>query len=255
MYYVPDGYQRKKRSRWYASLLIATIPLFIFSLVVNVITRVPDMYEWKFNRTIAASQELEEGQELSLQTLEEAGIFVEPAEMAGQISDYVRGSTDSLYAVNKTNELYDYYIGRAAVFTEADYCILDRVKLFDNITAVLGIMSFIANVAIFMILVKGGYDTKALYRRKFVWSMAAMLGIVLAVAVYGFIPPVTGFINHTVLGIPQGAVLSQILGTQILKNAAIVITAGCILVSAAVMYITWLCTKSRDIFNERRYFK
>ena len=255
MYYVPDGYQRKKPSRWYASLLIATIPLFIFSLVVNVITRVPDMYEWKFNRIIEASEELEEGQELPLQTLEEAGIFVEPAEMAGQISDYVGGSTDSLYAVSKTNELYDYYIGKAAVFTESDYGILDRLKLFDNITAVLGIMSFIASVAIFMILVKGGYDTKALNRRKFVWSMAAMLGVVLVTAVYGFVPPVTGFINHTVLGIPHGAVLSQILGTQILKNAAIVITAGCILVSAAVMYITWLCTKSRDIFNERRYFR
>ena len=34
MYYVPDGYQRKKPGRWYASLLIAFIPLFIFSLVV-----------------------------------------------------------------------------------------------------------------------------------------------------------------------------------------------------------------------------
>ena len=50
MYYVPDGYQRKKPSRWYASLLIALIPLFIFSLVLNVITRVPDMYEWKVNK-------------------------------------------------------------------------------------------------------------------------------------------------------------------------------------------------------------
>ena len=255
MYYVPDGYQRKKPSRWYASLLIALIPMFIFSLVVNVITRVPDMYEWKFNKTIEAKQELEEGQQMPLQTLEEAGIFVEPEEMAQQISDYMRGSADSLYAVNKTNELYDYYIGKAAKFTESDYGILDRVKLFDNITAVLGIISFIASVAIFMMLVKGGYETKALYRRKFVWSMAAMLGVILALLVYGFIPPLTAFINHTVLGIPQGTVLSKILGTQILKNAAMVITAGCIIVSLAIMYVTWLCTKSRDIFNERRYFK
>ncbi len=255
MYYVPDGYQRKKPSRWYASLLIAMIPLFVFSLVVNVITRVPDMYEWKFNRTITASQELEEGQKLPLQTLEEAGIFVEPAEMAQQISDYINGSADSLYAVNKSNELYDYYIGKAAEFTEADLEILDRVKLFDNVMAVPGIISLIAGFVIFAMLVREGYEGKALYRRKFVWSMAVMLGIVLAVIIYGFVPPVTGFINHTVLGIQQGTVLSQILGAQILKNAAIVITAGCILVSAAVMYITWLCTKSRDIFNERRYFK
>ena len=168
MYYVPDGYQRKKPSRWYASLLIALIPLFIFSLVLNVITRVPDMYEWKFNKTIEAKQALEDGEELPLQTLEEAGIFVEPAEMAQQISDYMKGSADSFYAVNKTNELYDYYIGKAASFTDDDYGILDRVKLFDNITVVLGIMSFIASVMIFLVLVKGGYDTKALYRRKFV---------------------------------------------------------------------------------------
>lgn len=255
MYYVPDGYQRKKPSRWYASLLIALIPLFIFSLVLNVITRVPDMYEWKFNKTIEAKQALEDGEELPLQTLEEAGIFVEPAEMAQQISDYMKGSADSFYAVNKTNELYDYYIGKAASFTDDDYGILDRVKLFDNITVVLGIMSFIASVMIFLVLVKGGYDTKALYRRKFVWSMAVMLGIILVVLVYGFIPPVTGFVNHTVLGIPQGTVLSQILGTQILKNAALVITTGCVIVSLAVMYVTWLCTKSRDIFNERRYFR
>ena len=213
------------------------------------------MYEWKFNKTIEAKQELEEGQEMPLQTLEEAGIFVEPAEMAQQISGYMRGSTDSFYAVNKTDELYDYYIGKAARFTDGDYGILDRLKVFDNITAVLGIMSLIASVMIFLVLVKGGYDTKALYRRKFIWSMAAMLGIILAVLVYGFIPPVTGFINHTVLGIPQGTVLSQILGTRILKNAAMVITAGCIIVSLAVMYVTWLCTKSRDIFNERRYFR
>lgn len=255
MYYVPDGYQRKKPSRWYASLLIALIPLFIFSLVVNVITRVPDMYEWKFNKTIEAEQALEEGQQLPVKTLEEAGVFVEPAEMAQQISDYMKGSADSLYTVNRSDELYDYYIGRAAEFAVDDYSILDKVKAFDNILAVLGILSLIGSVIIFTVLVKDGYETKALYRKKFLWSMVVMLGIILAVCIYGFISPVTGIINNSVLGIPEGTVLSQILGTQILKNAALTISAGCIMVSLAIMYVTWLCTKSRDIFNERRYFR
>ena len=255
MYYVPDGYQQKKPGRWYASLLIVLIPIFIFSLVVNVITRAPDMYEWKLTKTIEESNELSDGEKLPVKTLEEAGIFIEPEEMAQQISSYMKGNTDSFYAVNKSDELYDYYISKAVTFTDADYSILDKVKLLDNIAAVLGIISFMVAVFIFILLVKSGYKTKALYRRKFLWAMALMLGMILAVCIYGFIPPVTACINHTVLGLQQEAVLSQIFGSGILKTAAAVITAGCILVSLAVMYITWLYTKSRDIFNERRYFR
>ncbi len=255
MYYVPDGYQRKKPSRWYASLLIALIPIFIFSLVVNVITRVPDMYEWKLTKTIEKSNELSDEEKLPVKTLEEAGIFVEPEEMAQQISSYMKGNTDSFYAVNKSDELYDYYIGKAATFTKADYSILDKLKVFDNIAAALGILSFIASLLIFVLLVKSGYETKALYRRKFLWSMVVMLGMILVIGIYGFIHPVTAYINQMVLGIQQEAVLSQIFGGGILKTAAAVIAAGCVLVSLAVMYITWLNTKSRDIFNERRYFR
>lgn len=255
MYYIPDGYQKKQPSRWYASLLIIMIPLFVFSLVVNAVTKVPDMYEWKFNKTIEMQADLKEGEMLSVESLEDAGIYIEPNQMAQQISDYMKGNTDRFYTVDPEDELYDYYIGKATEFSEADYSILDKLKVFDNILAVLGILSFIGSLIIFWILVKDGYTTKALYRRKFLWSMAVMLGIVIVVLIYAFIPPITAFANNSIFDIAEGTVLGCILGTDILKNAALVITAGCILVSLAVMYVTWLCTKSRDIFNERRYFR
>ena len=148
MRYRPYGYERnRKRIMWYHALLAGMIPILIYALCINTVTRVPDAYvhDIKKVQEIAASEKPGDAE-----TLEEIGIYLSEEELGDGISGYMKGRTDSIRTVDPDDEMYEYYNVLNNEFTENDYRLFDSVRSLDNILAVLGIISLIWFVVMFV---------------------------------------------------------------------------------------------------------
>lgn len=255
MYYRPDGFQERKQNTWYATILIILIPLFIFSASVNMVTRVADGYQWKFEKNASIQAEDEKADVITLQSKE---IYIDESVLAQNIADYINGKSDEILTYNPEDELKEYYMEKAPDVTANDYAALDRLKVFDLILLVLAVLSFGWIVYMFIELVRiGDYDSKAMFRDKLKKSYIVLAAFEVIMFIYAGIHPVYHFVNEKILGLSYGSsdLLMNMLGEGFQTWMAVFILGVSICVTAVVSYIILVTTKPRDVFNERRYFR
>ena len=246
MYYKPVSYTRhRKKILWYHALLVGMIPILIYALSINVVTRAPDGYVRDINKA-ADSQEM----------LEEAGIYLTPDELGAGISDFMKGRSDRIDTVNKDDELYEYYQVLNNEFTENDYRLLGSLRMFDNILAVLGLISLIWFVIMFSYHVRDSYETKENLRKLFLISLPvqAVFQVVTIVAV-AVRPARDLLLNAAGVTFTENDLLPRIFSGRLPVNMAIYILIGTVILTAILAYIIWVTTKPRNTFNERRYFR
>ncbi len=254
MYFKPDGYQERKQNNWYVTILIVLIPLFIFSASVNMVTRVGDGYEWRFNKNAEIKAEDEKA---AVKTLQELEIYIDEATLAGNIADYINGKSDKVLTYAPMDELADYYKARAPKMTQNDYDALHALKILDGILLAFAALSFLWSAYMSFRLIRGGYETKEILRNKLLKSFLVLGAFEAVMLIYTGVKPVFHFVNGKMLGLSYGEndFLMNLLGSGFPLSMALFILGVSLIVSAVIFYIIWVCTKPRDIFNERRYFR
>lgn len=254
MYYRPDGFTERKQNTWYYTILIVLIPLFIFSASVNMVTRVADGYQWQMNKNAEIKAEDEKA---DVTTLSDVEIFLSEEQLAANIAGYINGREDKILTYDPEDELVDYYKARAHHVTDNDYAGLKVLKIVDLILLSLAVLSFLYIAYMYFVLVRGGYDTKAILRDKLKKSFAVLGGMELVMLIYTGIKPVYHFINGHIFGLDYGKsdLLMNLFGDGFPFAMAIFILGISIFVGAVLSYIILVSTKPRDVFNERRYFR
>ncbi len=255
MYYRPYGYGRnRKRIMWYHALLAGMIPILIYALCINAVTRVPDAYVHDIKKVQVVAESDKPG---DAETLEEIGIYLGPEELGTEVSDYMKGKTDSIRTVDPEDEMYEYYNVLNNEFSKNDYMLFDAVRMLDNILAVLGIISLIWFVIMFIYHIRDSYETKKNLRKLFLISLPVQVLFQAVTFVCVAVAPVRSFLLERIAGVTfdKEDLVPQIFSDTLPVSMAVYILIGTVLITGILAYIVWATTKPRNTFNERRYFR
>ena len=244
----------RRKLKWYSKIIVILIPLVIFSISINATTRVADAYNWKMVKVQeqAASEKPGDAQVLSAM-----GIYVDTGVLSHEISDFMKHKAKEIVTLDKENEYYDFYLPTKADFSENDYRLLKKVRIIDDILLALAVLSAIWVFLISFFHVREGYETKKQLRKLYLISLAVQLAGQCIVFAFMMQPSLKNLFMSRILGVTFAE--GDLVPGLFLNGLAPVIAVAQLGLTAAVtliiFYIVWICTKPRDIFNERRYFR
>lgn len=254
MYSKTRSKKTSQRPAWYVAILVIVIPVFVIAVSFNCAVRIADAYNWQMDKIQEQAASEDPGNAV---TLNELDIYVDTAVLSSEISDFMKHKSSELETLDRENELYDYYVASAASFSDMDYHALKAVRTAADILAILGIAAFIWIAVMFMYHIREGYRTKHTFRRIFLASLIVQAVLQAVFAVVFAAAPVRRTVTAALFGISlsEGDLLPAVLGSNIAAVMVVFELGICIAVTAIMFYIIWVCTKPRDVFNERRYFR
>ncbi|QHI71912.1 DUF1461 domain-containing protein [Aminipila terrae] len=212
--------------------LAVTIPITSFCLGANIVTRMPDVYQYEFKAT---------------DVLKNFDLNKNDDQMGEFISDFMTGKIAKLQIIKEDDDRPQ------SVFTKNEMLAAANARKYMNILAAIGIMALIFMVVSFIMLKKYEFDKEI--RRQFKLG-AIIYGCLIVAYVAGyFIAAKTGHSLGDLLGyIPhEDDLLPQII-TDGLKRRLFYSTA---VVSTIIMgilgYIIYKITEPKRIFSRNYY--
>lgn len=243
-----------RKLKWYSKILVILIPLVVFSISINAVTRVADAYNWKMVKVQEQAVSEKPG---DAQVLSAMGIYVDAGVLSHEISDLMKHKAKEIVTLDKDNEYYEFYLPTKADFTENDYRLLKKIRTIDDILLVLAVLSAVWIFLISFFHVREGYETKKQLRKLYLASLGVQLLLQSILFAFVFQPSLKGVFITKFLGISftEGDLFPALFLNGLGPVVAVAQLGLVCAVTLVIFYIVWICTKPRDIFNERRYFR
>lgn len=244
----------KYRNRWYATILVVLIPIMVIGISFNAAFRIADAYKWQMDKIQEKAASEDPG---DTKTLSALGIYVDTENLSNEISDFMKHKSNTIETLDKENELYEVYLPTKASFSDNDYHVLRTFRITADILLVLAIICAGWTAWMFLYHIREGYKAKSNFRKIFLKSLAFQGIFQVVMGIVFLIRPVRSVLAEKVLGITKDAadLLPQIMGGDLMQVLMVLEFLICLVITGILFYVTWVCTKPIDVFNERRYFR
>lgn len=212
--------------------LAVTIPLTSFCLGANIVTRMPDVYQYEFKATDA---------------LKNFDFNKNDDEMGEFISDFMVGKQAKFQLLIEDEEKPQ------PVFTENEMSAMGNARKYMNITAVFGFISLVLMVVSFIILKRYEFDKEI--RKQFKLGAIIFACLIVGYLVSFYVAAKTGHSLLDMLGyVPDEEDLLPQIMTEGLQKRLYYFTAIISTVTMGIIgYIMFKITEPKRIFSRSYY--
>lgn len=209
-------------------VLAVTIPVTSFCLGANVVTRMPDGYQYEFKATDA---------------LKHINLEKNNDEMGEFISDFMIGKELEFQLGVRDEDRFQ------TMFTENEMIAAANARKYMNIVAVIGAISLVLMVTSFIILKKHKFDREIRkeFRRGTIIYMVLMIGYLVGFYVVNKIG--YSFWDMLIYVPGENDLLPQIITDKLMKHLYFFVAIVSTIIMAIVGYVMYKITEPKRIFS------
>lgn len=212
--------------------LTVTIPLMAFGLGANIVTRMPDVYQYQFKAT---------------DSLKHVDLDKNDDEMGEFISDFMLGKVKEFQVATSDDDRPQ------QVFTQEEVQAAAQARKDMNVTAVIGLIALVVMVTAFVMMKR--YEMEKEIRLRFKWGatiyallLLAYLGGFFAAAKMGHtLPDMLGYMPQ------EEDVLTQIITPELSRGLLLSTAVVSTVIMGILWYITHKITEPKKIFSRSYY--